>query len=302
VPSTLALAWSCAVCIVLVELFDPYLGPASTGLFLALGLCAAVALLPAAKPQMRSLDWCALAIAAAEIPSLIFSQYRANSIRTSWAVLISVLVYYAVRLTIKTAPQVALLSGLLGLGGAWLALTGLGQFQTHASELAGAGLTDLVAFRSRLMTPPAPWVLGEWLTVLLMALPFACALPAWLWQTRRNWLAAIALAPPVAIAATLSLSCSRAVFWSMVLFCFVACAFMAAGRIVRLKSAGLMLASALAALGLILAAECALYPGVFEAYAGRHASQVRSTEGRLGIWKRSAGLVRHAGARLDRPP
>jgi hypothetical protein len=53
-----------------------------------------------------------------------------------------------------------------------------------------------------------------------------------------------------------------------------------------------MLASALAALGLILAAECALYPGVFEAYAGRHASQVRSTEGRLGIWKRSAGLVR----------
>jgi hypothetical protein len=78
----------------------------------------------------------------------------------------------------------------------------------------------------------------------------------------------------------------------MVLFCFVACAFMAAGRIVRLKSAGLMLASALAALGLILAAECALYPGVFEAYAGRHASQVRSTEGRLGIWKRSAGLVR----------
>jgi hypothetical protein len=135
---------------------------------------------------MRSLDWCALAIAAAEIPSLIFSQYRANSIRTSWAVLISVLVYYAVRLTIKTAPQVALLSGLLGLGGAWLALTGLGQFQTHASELAGAGLTDLVAFRSRLMTPPAPWVLGEWLTVLLMALPFACALPAWLWQTRRN--------------------------------------------------------------------------------------------------------------------
>jgi hypothetical protein len=203
-----------------------------------------------------------------------------------------VLVYYAVRLVIGTAPQAALLSGLLGLGGAWLALTGLGQFQSHVSELAGAGLTDLVAFRSRLMTPPAPWVLGEWLTVLLLALPFACALPVWLWQTRRNWLAAIALAPPVAIAATLSLSCSRAVFWSMVLFCFVACAFMAAGRIVRLKSAGLMLASALAALGLILAAECALYPGVFEAYAGRHASQVRSTEGRLGIWKRSAGLVR----------
>ena len=47
VPSILALAWSCAVCIVLVELFEPYLGPASTGLFLALGLCAAVALLPA---------------------------------------------------------------------------------------------------------------------------------------------------------------------------------------------------------------------------------------------------------------
>jgi tetratricopeptide (TPR) repeat protein len=222
----------------------------------------------------------------------LFSQYPANSVRTAWSVLIAALVYYAVRLTVQRGPAAALLSGLLGLGGAWLAFTGLGQFQAQVRQLANVGLTDLIAFRSRLMSPPGQWVLGEWLTLLLLALPFACALAIWFWQTGRNRVAAIAVAPALAIAAALTLCCSRAVFWSMVLFCVMTCGFMAAGRIIRFRTAGLVLVSVLAVLGLIFATECALYPSVLEAYAGRHTSQVRSTEGRIGIWKRSADVVR----------
>jgi len=271
--------WACGVVIIVSALYCRTSGASAA---LAFAACGAVALPLASNMRMRRPDWCLLAIAASEISSVLFSQYRANTVRTSWAVLISVLVYYVVRLATQSAPQVALLSGLLGLCGAWLALTGLSQFQAHARELADAGLTDLVAFRSRLMTPPASWVLGEWLTVLLLALPFACALPAWLWQTTRRKVATIALAPPLTIAATLSLSCSRAVFWSMVLFCFMACGFLAVGRVVRLKAAALLLASALAALALLLAVESAFYPGLFDAYAGRHTSQVRSTCGFRG--------------------
>jgi tetratricopeptide (TPR) repeat protein len=176
--------------------------------------------------------------------------------------------------------------------GAYWALTGLDRFRTHFRELAEAGVTGLVAFRSRLMTPPSSWVLGDWLTVLLLALPFACAAAAWLWQTRRQWLAGVALAPVAALAATLSVSCSRAVFWSMVLFFSVACGFLAAGRIVRLRTTWLWLASALAVLCLIVAVESALYPGLWGAYTGRQTSQARSTEGRIGIWKRSTELIR----------
>ncbi len=70
--------------------------------------------------------------------------------------------------------QAASFSGLLGLGGGWLALSGLSQFHENANRLGAVGLTDLVAFRSRLITPPSPWIPGEWFTLLLLMLPFAC--------------------------------------------------------------------------------------------------------------------------------
>jgi len=288
-PEAFAWSWPAAVSVAVAAL---YFDVAAVGCFLALGLFAAVGLRPAGKVSTHAVDLCVLAISASEVPSLLLSQYRANSVRTAWSVLVAALIYYTVRLTIQRGPAATVLSGLLGPGGAWLAFTGLGQFRAQARELAVVGLTDLVAFRSRLMSPPGNWVLGEWLTVLLLALPFACALAAWLWQTGRKWVAAIAVAPVLAIAAALTLCCSRSVFWSMVLFCFVAGGFMAAGRIVRVNTAGLVLASALAALGLIFSVECALYPGIFDAYAGRHTSQVRSAEGRIGIWKRSAEVIR----------
>jgi hypothetical protein len=125
------------------------------------GRGGAVALGHAVRQSARAADWCVLAIAASELPSLLFSQYRANSVRTAWGILVAALVYYAVRLAVRRGTVAALLSGLLGLGGAWLALTGLGQFQAQVRELADVGLTDLVAFRSRLMSPPGQWVLGE---------------------------------------------------------------------------------------------------------------------------------------------
>ena len=42
---------------------------------------------------MRAVDWAALALLAFEIPSLLFSQVRANSVRATEAVALSVLTY-----------------------------------------------------------------------------------------------------------------------------------------------------------------------------------------------------------------
>jgi O-antigen ligase len=269
-----------------------YAGLGSVALPLAVALAAGAAFLPGSPVRMLAPDWAALTLAAYEIPSLLLSQYRANSVLMSWTMLLAVLVYFAVRLTILKAPQKALFSALVASGGVWLALSAIGGFRENAQRLQSAGLADPVAFRARLIPAPATYVVGEWLTVPLLLLPFACALPAYLWQSGRNRLAALACAAPLAIAAALTLSCSRAVFWSMAVFCVALCAALAASRVTSIRVSLALLGPALLALVIVPACENAAYPGIASAYVGANASQTRSTEGRVGIWKRTADIVR----------
>jgi len=149
-----------------------YSTAAGITLWIAAILLAALLFLPTKPIRMRAVDWSVLLLAAFEIPSLLFSQYRANSIRESAVIAIFVLTYFVVRFAIRSNLPVAVLSGLLGLGGAYLASSGLSQFHENANLLGAAGLTNLVAFRSRLFSPPSPWIPGEWFTLLLLALPF----------------------------------------------------------------------------------------------------------------------------------
>lgn len=281
--------WACVVAILIACL---YADSPSLHLWLVLAVVPGVLLLPRTRLGMRAVDWGILLVCAFEIPSLLFSQYRANGIRSSWAVAIAVLVYFAVRFTIRKPIQTACLSGVLGLGGAWLALSGWRQFADNARLLSESGFSNMVAFRSQLISPPRPWIPGEWFTILLLTLPFACALPAYLLQRQQKWPAVLATLGPILISATLFLSLSRAVFWSTVLFCMVVCALLVVSRVITLRAGGTLLCSAMLTLILILACESATYPGIFQAYAGRHMSQVRSTEGRIAIWHRSLELVR----------
>ncbi len=67
-------------------------------LWIAAILLAALLFLPTNPIRMRAVDWSVLLLAAFEIPSLLFSQYRANSIRATVAIVIFALTYSAVRL------------------------------------------------------------------------------------------------------------------------------------------------------------------------------------------------------------
>src|SRR5207248_720080 len=98
--------------------------------------------------------------------------------------------------------------------------------------LRANGFLHLVVFRARLIVPPAPWVLGEWFTLLLLTVPFSLAVPVFLWFARRRMLAACATLAPIAVVTALLLSCSRAVFWAMVVFIVVVVGAAAAYRIV----------------------------------------------------------------------
>ena len=209
---------------------------------------------------------------------------------------LSVLAYFVLRLLLRAPLRAAWGAALAGVSGAWLAGFGILEFKSGSEQIAAVGLTDFVAFRSRFIHPLRGWVPGECFTVFLLALPFACAGAAYLWRIgspkRRYGVAVLAMLPAAPIIAALFLSLSRAVFWSTIFFFFVACGLMAAYKVVSMRAASLLLGGALGVLLLILVCDTALYPGIFKAYAGGHTSQVRSTQGRIGIWSRSLELMR----------
>jgi O-antigen ligase len=241
--------------------------------------------------QMRAADWNVLLIAALEFSILFSSQYRANGVRTSALITLSVLTFFVARVTIRRPLQMACLGGVVGLGGALLGLNAMRQFIAETELLASVGFSNLLAFRSQMIVPPAPWVAGEWFTVVLLALPFACAMPTYLWRREKTWPAVIAMLPPLVVTAALALSMSRAIFLSTVLFYFSGCVLLVLSKIVSLRAGSTLLAGGLGSLVLILACESAIYPGLIKTYVGQHTSQTRSTQGRVEIWNRSLELV-----------
>jgi O-antigen ligase len=244
------------------------------------------------KARANSLDWAMLLVAVYEIPSLLLSHYPANGIQTTTIILLAVSCYLLTRLIAPTLRRDLVLPGLVGVGGVALACFAVGQFNHRVHSLRENGLTDIVAFRAWLITPPSTWLLGEWLTLLLLTLPLALAVPVFLWLDRRRVLAASTALMSAAIAAALQLSCSRAIFWGLIISPAVTAVTAAVYRIVRTKSALIAITAALSVTGLVLAGENVRYPGVLEAYMGRHTSQLRSTEGRLAIWKRSTEVFK----------
>lgn len=245
--------------------------------------------------RVELVDWAAVAVLAFEVPSLLFSQYRANSLSNAQSMGLAVLVYFLVRLTIRTSGAVSVASFAIATCGAVASSVIVWQFIDGSERLRNLGFKQLVAFRSRLVHPPSGWVAGEWLTVLLLALPFACATAMYLnkrCSAGGRMSAGLAAIPAVLIVGGLALSLSRGVFWSTAAFVVVGCSLMALYRVVTVKGALVLLAGCVVSLIVVLSVTTLLYPQMFSAYGGRHTSQVRSMQGRIEIWKRSANLAR----------
>ena len=237
-------------------------------------------------------DWAIVLALVYEIPSLANARYGANGSPFAKVLCVAAVCYLLVRLSARTVSQVAAVSLLAGAGGmalAWIALT---QAAEHIRALQAIGFPDVVAFRWRLIALPAPWVAGEWFTLLLLTVPFALAVIAFCWLRWRRGLSLMAAAVPIQIIAALLLSCSRAVFWAVVVLLVTAVGLAALYRVISVRGALALAAGALGMLALVLFADNAAYPGIARAYTGSQTSQVRSTEGRVAIWKRSVEVFR----------
>ena len=240
------------------------------------------------------LDGAVLLVLLYESFTFLVGRYCSNSVGAARIVLCAVLIYFFSRLVISTLRQCLLLSGLIGVGGVALACMTIGQFNYRVSVLNAHGFVELVAFRAQTMTPPAPWVPGEWFTLVLLTLSFAIAVPVSLGFSAYRRLATGAVAMPVCISAALFLSSSRAVFWALTVSILVLVVVAVAYRMIRIKAAPIAILSIVCVLGLVLATENAFYPGIARAYAMRHTSQARSAEGRLAIWLKSVDVLRHS--------
>jgi O-antigen ligase len=259
---------------------------------LAAALLLVAVLFRAAKASLCPLDWVVLLVLLYEIPSLWASRFPANGASSARIVCAAVLLYFAARLAVGTPKHMLLVSALVGIGGVALAWIALSRFNGQYQAMQAVGFSDLVAFRSRLIVPGRQWVLGEWFTLVLSTLPFAFGVAVGFWVERRRAFAAVAALMAVFIAAALMLSCSRVIFWGVAAFAVVAGAISAACRILPIRAALVLVAVALAIVGAVVTLENAVYPGIVSAYVGRQASQTRSTEGRLTIWRRSGKVFR----------
>jgi len=242
--------------------------------------------------RLRSADLAVALTSAFEICSYVSSQYRANSVGGVAIVTAACLGYFFVRVTLGELRQVAAVAGLVGVGGAWLGARGIGQFLERSERLREAGLPDLIAFRATLMAPPAPWVPGEWFTLVLLTLCFALSFSVYLWLTHETLVAVCTLLLPAVLVTTLVLSLSRAAFGSVVLLCCTIPLLMIVYRVIPARQGSWILCSLLSALVLLLVCLRSVYPDVISAYTGGHTSQVRSGQGRVEIWERSLVLVR----------
>jgi O-antigen ligase len=269
-----------------------YIGTGSLPLALSGAVLLAGLLFGVRATPLRAGDWAMLLVLVYEIPSLLFSQYSANGLRTTATMCLATLLYFLARLVVRTWRHAALVATAVGAGGAALAYFAAIQFNEHVHLLNAGGFSQIVAFRAKLIAPPPPWILGEWLTLVLLTAPCAFIPPSIFWFDRRWRIGAAMALIPVTISVGLLLSCSRAVFWALIVLVAVAFGLAAGYRVIRPRAALIAVTCALSSLGLALATENAIYPGIAEAYIGRHSSQVRSTEGRLAIWKRSADVFR----------
>ena len=248
-----------------------------------IALVVATAFMSETHARMRALDWAFVGVGGYELAALLLTSYRANSIWYAEIVALAVLLYFVVRLAIWRAWQTLVIAAIVGMGGACVAGMAIYQFVSNAAAMRHVGFSGIVPFRARLISPSS---------FILLTLPFSCALPLWLWSRGKRPWTLIASFASIGITIALCLSCSRGVFWSLVLFCTLTAGLAAIYGLFPARTALLLVFALLGTVGVLLALENTVYPGVAQAYTGGHGSQVRSIEGRIAIWKRSLALFR----------
>ena len=226
-----------------------------------------------------------LVVILAEMLSLFFSQYRSNSVRSSYPIVLAAFFWLFFRKQgLGYSSRLFLDIGLSGLSAILSAIT-IAGFISFKKEYTIFAPASLIEFKHNFT--PAGMLINDWVAYLLCLLPFSYD---WAVTENRKWMMAVAVAGATLSLTAIGLCLSRGAYVAVAIFVLVSVAFSfflektSARKTVVILSTSLLLSTACL---LPVRSEVLITLAM-----SKTSTQVRSTNGRLrqmedavSLWK-----------------
>jgi tetratricopeptide (TPR) repeat protein len=239
------------------------------------------------KPNL--LDLSVLAVALVELLVYLTSSYKENSFHALFESLFLYSFYYMVRFCFSRALQATALYTFLALAALGLAAWVFYNFISQYQSFRAFGLSELTSFRPLIyLGGPETTPTGEWITRFVLLLPFSLIL--YLKFEKSAWRGPLMWCATVATCLAALLSFSRGVYIALFAFLAITSGLMLFYKTDSLRKVLLinMIILAPVAIALTPVSESALTTvAMFKT-----TSQVRSYEGRTGLWRQSLDIVK----------
>jgi O-antigen ligase len=243
--------------------------------------------------RITFLDWSLFIVVIIETACYLNSTYPANSLRDYNNVLLLFLFYCFVRLHLNREYQQLSIFATITLFGLYMSVAAIYSFYRQYGRITSLGFGDVTNFKQSfdfLQTNGTP--LGEWVTLYLVLLPFPILLFIRFVNSasRSIWLL---LCPVVTLLVIISATFSRGAYVATGVF-FLSTVLLF--RLQGLTALKRLIGFGLCALLLFTAITCATPlrgPVLTTALMFKTSSQVRSFQGRTGIWKESLQVAKN---------
>lgn len=237
------------------------------------------------------LDVSVLFLALSEIVSVLGATYQANSLPRVGEALSLLLFFYLIRFGLKRDYQRAILFSSLSLLAFCVSFGAVFMFFMQLGRLEALGFADPTDFRHTFsLFNPTGAPVGDWMTIFITLLPFplitflrfkSLGLERWL-----------LLLPFLTTLAAALVTFSRGVYVAVAVFGVTASALFWVYKVAPWKRILFFNLGVLLVLSLALSLTSLLRPALTTLALFNTTSQVRSFDGRLGVWKQSAGIIR----------
>lgn len=239
--------------------------------------------------RLNALDVSAYLVALVEIVGYFTSTYRANSFYYLAEVFFLLLFYCLIRYNLRYEYQRLTLFFFMALWAVFLAAVGFVAFYQLNARLRAAGFNDITNFRySIYVLNPIGLAIGEWVTTLLLILPFPLMLFI-RFRGSRFGRALFCLAATALLAVTL-MTFIRGGYVAVAAFVLLGSALFRLYGLFSLRQ--ILQFNAVVALLTMVTLIPVAKPALTTVSMLKTTSQVRSFEGRKSIWKNSLEIIK----------
>jgi tetratricopeptide (TPR) repeat protein len=241
--------------------------------------------------RLNAFDLCITLLVSVECTLYFASSYRANSFYFLLEALFLFLFYWLVRVNLRHEYQVVGIFIFLTILGLCISQVAVYRWLDHYRQLKLLGFADVTDFRASFnLLTPARSSIAEWSSIFLALLPFPIAL----YFRYRNllnlawgfWL------PVYALLLTLASTLSRGIYCGTVVFFLAVVLLTNLFRLLPLKTLSIAIGGLFIALILTLYLTPLRQPVLTTSSVFKTASQLRSAQGRLVIWRSASNIIK----------